>query len=559
LYIYKLNKSGGDAKLESNEQNAPKKRGRPPKKQESVISETNSNINPSNEYCSISNSLPFSSSYYGIGMTIFDLYSQEQISNLVKDPIGNNEMLREISKILYGCNGTLTNTIDYITAMPTLDKVLVPYGKSKQKKNINIELVTSALRTIKDKEFVRDALYNGMIDGAVFYYFETTNRPSVPTSYNNFDIENIIEINDLGINASIISLPTSYCRIVGIKNNSYVIAFNLEYFTDCSGEAQSKKLRKFPKEIRDAFKNKERQTSNNNWIVLDNTHTIVHKIRSSKNEKWGRPLVLAAIKDILYSDYFTDTKRNVLDEINNKIIYQTFPEGKDKGTCALTKPQQENQHNTVKGAVMNKNNRGGVSFFSVASGTKLDSLDPSNTDIFDSKNEENLNDVIALGLGIAGGLLNGSGGSNYSSQQSNIELLSSQVFQWIESIQYELNKCINLNIVKDSKNYVEIHYLPITHVNKKTMVGFAKELYLQGKGSLALWASACGIPSNVFFALLDKELEDDVENKYPTHETSFTMSKDKEGGRPEVVNPLNPATIATKTSGGNNQKKPSTK
>lgn len=540
-----------------------RKRGRPPKQKTEQIAEINTSTIPSeniNEYCSWNNNLPFSSSYFGIGMTIFDLYNQEQISNLVKDPIGNNELLREISRILYGCNGTVTNTIDYMTAIPTLDKVLVPYGKNKQKKQINLDLVTSVLRTIKDKEFVRDALFRGMVDGIAFYYFEITNRPSTPKSYNDIDIENIVEINDFGMNASIISLPTDYCRIVGIKNNSYVIAFNLDYFTDCNGETQEKKLRKFPKEIREAFRERQASQSSNNWISLDNTHTIVHKIRSAKNEKWGRPLVLAAIKDILYSDYFTDTKRNVLDEINNRIIYQTFPEGKDKGVCALTQKQQENQHNAVKGAVMNKNNRGGISFFSVAAGTKLDTLDAANTDIFDSKNEENLNDTIALGLGIAGGLLNGSGSGNYSSQQNNIELLSAQIFQWIEQIQAELNKCININIIKDTKNYVEVYYLPITHVNKKNMVSYAKELYLQGKGSLSLWASACGIPSNVFFALLDRELDMDIENKYPVHKTSYTMSKEEnKGGRPEIEDSTNPSTVSTKANGGNNQKKPSTK
>ena len=538
-----------------------RKRGRPPKQKSEPVAEINSTT-PSertNEFCAWNNTLPFSSSYFSIGMTIFDLYNPEQISNLVKDPIGNNELLREISRILYGCNGTVTNTIDYMTAIPTLDKVLVPYGKSKQKKQVNMDLVTSTLRTIKDKEFVRDALYKGMVDGIAFYYFETTNRPTIPKTYNDIDIDNIVEINDFGINASIISLPTDYCRIVGIKNNSYVVAFNLDYFTDCNGETQEKKLRKFPKEIRDAFHEKQNSQSSNNWISLDNTHTIVHKIRSAKNEKWGRPLVLAAIKDILYSDYFTDTKRNVLDEINNRIIYQTFPE-KEKGVCALTQKQQESQHNAVKGADMNKNNRGGISFFSVAAGTKLDTLDPANTDIFDSKNEENLNDTIALGLGIAGGLLNGSGSGNYSSQQNNIELLSAQIFQWIEGIQAELNKCINTNIIKDTKNYVEVYYLPITHVNKKNMVTYAKELYLQGKGSLSLWASACGIPSDVFFALLDRELELDIENKYPVHKTSFTMSsEDNKGGRPESTDSTNPSTVSTKSNGGNNQKKPSTK
>lgn len=539
-----------------------RKRGRPPKQKTDNIPEINpgTSNNISNEFCSMNTTIPLSTAYYGIGLTIFDLYNQEQISNLVKDPIGNNEILREISRILYSCNGTVTNTIDYMAAMPTLDKVLVPYGRNKKKKELNNDLVLSTLRTIKDKEFVRDALFKGMIDGIAFYYFETTSKTILPKSYNNFDIDNIVEINDFGINASIISLPTEYCRIVGRVNSTYVIAFNLDYFTDCEGESLERKLKKFPKEIRDAYYEKQGRADSNNWCTLNHNHTIVHKIRSTQNEKWGRPIVLAAIKDILYSDYFTDTKRNVLNEINNRIIYQTFPEGKDKGTCALTKPQQKSQHDAVKGAVMTKNNRGGTTFISVAAGTKLDTIDPSNTDIFDSKNEENLNDNIALGLGIAGGLLNGSGSGNYSSQQSNIELLSAQIFQWIESIQSELNKCINSNIIKDSKNYVEVYYLPITHVNKKSMIGYAKELYLQGKGSLSLWASACGIPSHVFFALLDQELDMDIENKYPVHQTSFTMSKnDSKGGRPEVENPTNQSTISTKKNNGNEQVKPSTK
>ena len=536
-----------------------RKRGRPPKNKQEPVVETNSATPPQNEYCSYNSNTSFSTAYMSIGMTIFDLYSQEQISNLVKDPIGNNELLREISRILYGCNGTVTNTIDYMTAMPTLDKVLVPYGKSKQKKQMNIDLVTSALRTIKDKEFVRDALYKGMVDGIAFYYFETTNRPSVPRSYSDYEVDSIIEINDFGINASIISLPTDYCRIVGIKNSSYVIAFNLDYFKDCEGESQEKKLRKFPKEIREAFTKRDENNSSKNWVTLDNTKTIVHKIRSAKNEKWGRPLALAAIKDILYSDYFTDTKRNVLDEINNRIIYQTFPE-KEKGVCALTQTQQKNQHEAVKGAVMNKNNRGGISFFSVAAGTKLDTLDSANTDIFDSKNEENLNDTIALGLGVAGGLLNGSGSGNYSSQQNNLELLSAQIFQWIESIQSELNKCINLNIVKDSKNYVEVYYLPITYVNRKEMVSNMKDLYLQGKGSLRAWIASTGMNPNAYVELMKDEINEGYDEIFKPHPTSYTLSKeDNKGGRPESPDSTNPSTVSTKANGGNKQKKPSTK
>ena len=497
--------------------------------------------------------------YYGLD--IFELYSPEQIRDLVRNPMANNQVLRDISRILYGCNGIYTNTVDYMVAMPTLDNVIVSYGDTKYKKQRNKRLMESTLRNIKHKEIVRDALFRGMVDGIAFYYFETTKRPlSNKKILSDYDVESICEINELGINAAVISLPADYTKIVGIRNSNYQIAFDLSYFDNCEGEEADRKLRKYPKEIRDAYRNNQ---NHERWVLLDPTKTIVHKIRSSKDEPWGRPLVLAAIRDILYGDYFTDTKRNVLDEINNRIIYQTFPEGKEKGTSALSKGQQQDQHDKVKGAVMNKNNRGGISFFSVAAGTKINSIEANNTDIFDDEYESNLGDKIAMDLGIAASLLNGSGSGNYSSQVNNLELLSSQVFQWISQIEVELNKCINANIIQDRKSYVECKYLPTTYVNQKTMVANAKDLYLQGKGSLSLWASAAGISPDVYFALLDQELEDDIENKYPVHQTSFTFSgkneEEDKGGRPTDDDSMNYSTLQTKANNANGTPEPSTR
>lgn len=537
-----------------------KKRGRPPK---SPVGEANeksvAQTEVVSEFSSMRSSLIYSNYYFGLD--IFDIYSQEQLAELVRDPMGNNKILRDLSLILYGTNGTYTNTVDYMSAMPTLDKVIVTHGKNQNKKKHNKEMMESTLRTIKDKEIVRDALFKGMIEGVAFYYFETTNRPqSNKKMMTDYDVGSIVEINDLGINASVVSLPADYTRIVGIKNSSYVIAFNLDYFDNGDGESGEKKIRKYPKEIRDAYHSRKNgQTEGGNWVILDNTKTIVHKIRSKRDEKYGRPLVLAAISDILYGDYFTHTKRNVLDEINNQIVYQTFPEGKDKGTSALTKQQQQNQHDVVKGAVMNKNNRGGISFFSVAAGTKIDSITPKNTDIFDDKYESNLNDKIALDMGIAGSLLNGVGSGSYSAQQSNLELVSTQIFQWVEQISAELNKCISANIIKDTKNWVECKYLPITYVNKSEMVGYMKDLWLQAGGSMSAYIAACGISPDAYYALLDEEIENGVYEKYKPHATSYTLSaKDNKSGRPTTDNPSD-RTVASRANNGNALPNPSDK
>ena len=543
----------------------PNKRGRPPKKKASETNtvQTNKDNTESYEYGSYHGRVALSNYYFGLN--IFDYCSPEQLAELVKDPMANNEFLRKLSLVLYGTNGTFSNSVDYMVAMPTLDRVVVPYGRSEKKKKKNRALMESTLDTIKDKEFVRDALFRMMVEGTAFYYFETNTRPLNNQKFlSDYEVETIYEINDLGINASVISLPADYTKIVGKKNSNYVIAFNLDYFNFSTGESVENKLRKYPKEIRDAYNAKNKNSNQNrkgNWVVLDSNKTIVCKIKSKQDEPWGRPLVIAAITDILYGDYFTQTKRNVLDEINNRIIYQTFPEGKDKGTSALTKTQQQRQHDAVKSAVLNKNNLGGTSFFSVAAGTKIDAIQAANTDIFDSKYESNLNDKISLDIGLAGGLLNGVGSGSYSAQHENLQLVSAQIFQYLESIEYELNKVINKNIVKDSSNKVSVNYLRITHVNKTDMVAYAKELYLQGKGSLSLWAAAVGIKPDVFFALLDQELEDDIENKYPVHMTSFTYNGnngDNKGGRPVEKDSTVETTITTRANGSNDAPKPST-
>ena len=298
-------------------------------------------------------------------------------------------------------------------------------------------------------------------------------------------------------------------------------------------------------------------------VVLDNDHTIAHKIKCKVSEPWGRPLAIAAISDILYQDEFVDTKRGVLREINSQVIVQTFPEGRDKGTCALTKTQQQDQHDKVKQAVMTKNNRGGTTFVSVAAGTKLDSLDINNTDIFDEKNEGNLTDKIALDLGIASSLLNGSGSGNYSSQQNNLELINAQIYSWIQEIQAELNYVINACIIKDKKNKVEVYYLPTSLVNRKSFFEMMKSLYLEASGSLTFLIASTGINPEVYFNVLDEELDNKIFDKYLPHQTAFTQSgkmqsKDK-GGRPENDNPTNESTLLTKANDSNNQPKPSTK
>lgn len=488
---------------------------------------------------------------------IYDYFSKEEIDSILRDPIGNHDAAIRLSNFVYTKNGIVSNSVDYMTALPCLDRILISKNKRNTKTvQANKALMKSVLEKIDDRQFIRNALFTDMLDGIAFFYFETKKKNYDKSKFmTDYDVENIVEINEVGINASIISLPWKYTKIVGKKNGRYVLAFNLRYFDDYTGDKLERKLRKYPEEIVKAYNSRNTRTTGGDWVILDNDHTMCRKIKCKDSEPWGRSLIIAALADVLYKDYFTDTKRNVLDEINNKIIYQTFPEGKDKGSSSLTGKQQEQQHATVRQAVMNKNSRGGISFFSVAAGTKLDSIDVS-TDIFDSKNESDLNDQISLDLGISSALIGAMTTGNYGASQSNLEMITAQLYVWVNEWQNELNYVINKNIIQNEKNRVEIYYFPTSFVNRKSFFDMMKGLYDVG-GSLSFLIASTGVDPDAYFSVLDEEIDNKIYEKYLPHLNSNTISKnDDVAGRPKTETPTE-NTIKSRDNGGNNIPSPS--
>lgn len=540
-----------------------RKRGRPPKEKTQQVTETNSfsrtNLDKTYEFNSyVTNSLIDAVFQCGI----YDYFSKDDIKNILRDPITFHEDAIRLSNFVYTKNGIVSNSIDYMTALPCLDRVITAQNKKQTKKTkINKELMRSALKVIDDKYFIRNALFTEMLDGTAFFYFETKKKTMNDAKFmTDYDVENIVEINALGINASIITLPWQYTKIVGKKNGRYVLAFNLRYFDDFTGESLDRKLKKYPIEIVEAY-NKRNKSNNTvgDWYVLDNNKTMARKIKCKDSEPWGRSLVIAALADVLYQDYFVDTKRNVLDEVNNQVIYQTFPEGREKGSCALTRTQQEAQHNTVKQAITNKNNRGGISFFSVAAGTKLDSIDVD-IDILDSKNEANLNEQISLDLGICASLIGAMSTGNFASGQINLEMITAQLYSWIYEWQNELNFVINKNIIQDPKNEVSVYYFPTSFANRKDFFEMMRSLYMDAGGSLNFLLASTGVDVDAYLSVLDEEIESGIFEKYQPHKTAYTLSSsDNNVGRPQETNPTNENTIKSKSNGSNDMPKPSTK
>ena len=536
-----------------------RKRGRTPKSKETAteqVSETNSvstTATPQNpdidyEFNSYSYHHLFESIF---NCGIYDYFTKEEIDSVLRNPIINHETAIRLSEFVYGKNGIVSNSIDYMTALLTLDRIVTCKNKT-QKAKLCKDLMKSTLETIDDKAFIRDALFTEMLDGIAFYYFETTQKTVDKRKFmSDYDVENIVEINDFGLNASIITLPWQYTKIVGKKNGRFVLAFNLRYFDDFTGEDLDRKLRKYPKEIVDGYRQKNNTVNGNgDWLVLNPDRTMCRKIKCKNVEAWGRSLIIAALEDVLYKDYFTDTKRNVLDEVNNRVLYEVFPENKQGTGSSLTKKQQEDQHNAVKQAVLQKNNRGGLSFMSLAAGTKLDSIDVS-TDIFDDKNEPELNNDIAVDLGICASLIGAMSTGTFAGGQQNLEMITAQLYTWACEWKNELVHVINKNIIKDARNKVDIYYFPTSFVNRKEFFGMMKDLYTSASGSMTFLIASTGVDPDIYYDVLDSEIEEGVYEKYLPHLTSATISKDDNvGGRPKSDNPSE-NTVKSQMNNGN--------
>jgi hypothetical protein len=542
-----ITKQGGD-NMENEIKNVPKKRGRPRKNPV----ETNSF---SYEYNS---SIPCS--VYG-GVDLVDCpVDLNMLNDFIKDPMSYNKQLRELSWWVYHTDGTISSGLDYMRTMHTLDKVV--YNKSanisatyKKRKSLYKSKFESILEVIKYKQFIRDALLKDFNDGIFFYYFETTKAsPDNNKFLSDIDVLNITEINQLDVNASIISLPVDYCKIIGRKNNSYNIAFDLRFFSQYASDNLTRKLKAFPKEIRDAWNDYSTGKQIQPWVRLDNNKTIVHKIKSATSDPWGIPLSVAALDDILYANHFINTKRNVLDDLNNQIFYETFPEGEKKGSSSLSDKQQKGQHDLIKSALFNSNNKYGKAFFSLASGTKLDQI-KVDTSIFDEKNESNVKNNISQAIGYDSSILGGESKSNYATATLNIESISAYIYSIISEIVDELNKVINANIIKDSLCQMRLYILNTTFVNRESTFNYMKTLYAECGGSLQAVVAASGVSIDAYMSLLDEEKENDFDQKYPPHMSMYTNNGEN-SGRPSTDS-KNPQTVQTKTNGGNKNPKPS--
>lgn len=529
--------------------------------------------------------------------TSFENWTYAEIKKVIENPMDYNIEAKELSRLAYNLHGIYANTIDYMVSVPTLQYNLFPRNQHEKYKEIRDKLKTVG-KVLNIPKVTRDILKTLYIDGFYCGYLVSTFpdekqilrelRKTKKNKDGNNVLNNIMavftKIKDildkkytLKDNFMVMPLDTDYCKIVDNKNQFKVIAYDMSSFDNLSSDSLLKTFKSLPVEFVNAYSKYKRNGMSSQWHVLDYSKTIVQTFKASAREPYGRPLGLSALLDMKLSDTYDENQYKLINELASSIYWLKLPLGEKKNECGINKAQQAQQKTAFKNAVTHNtsSDTAKISTLTLAPGADIGRLAKDGSLVKDPLYDQNTK-KMSTDLGFASSALNASseGGASYSSLQVNIDLVSSQISEYIEYIEFELTKVINEWIgIHILFNYIDLKFMPISWLNKNDFHERMEKLYMQGRGSLRMYIASAGVDPDAYLAMMDEELELGFDEKYKPHATSYTFSDSADKANPDdnfgIKNPggrepkkdedLTPNGIKTKNLGSNKMVKPSTK
>ena len=544
-----------------------KKQKEDPQTQQAEINTNNLN-NQSTIPLSNSNEIELNSLSYNsfsLGRLDTDYISMSDLKQYIKYPMIYNEILRTISRQSYSSNGIYGQTIDRIIALPTLSYITTlrsKLPKMKEKK----DKFNTILKMLNIDRTTRDILRHLLIDGEYIGTLRDTSASNKKIDTSMFTIESIDRLEGLSLddNFMIQPLDLDYCKIIGFQNNISIAAFDMMYFDQFKLNGLLNEIKNFPKTFVKAYMD-YRKDSSKRWFILDYRKTIALKAKANEIDAHGIPFGISAFSDMKLSNDYDDSQYQLISELASSIYYIILPEGEKKGSSSLNSTQQKEVIEAFKGAVKvnTSGNIAKISTLSLAPGTEINRLSKDSSLIKDTLSDENMKKV-ATGLGIASSALNAeSNSANLGSLQINLDLISAQVFQYINEIAREETRVINEHLDILPKDYIDIKFLPITWLNKKDVYEKAKDLFTLAGGSRQFLIAAAGFDPSDYLSICDEEIEMGFDEKYLPHITSFTASDNADtanedgnlGGRPQKdEKDLKDSGLTTKNLKSNDQK-----
>ena len=464
--------------------------------------------------------------------------SLQDLNNYLRNHISYNKQLRNISELMYNSKGVYRKAIDFMVNILPLDYIILCNEKEKAKYKDYQKKIERFVKDIKSRIIIRDILFKVLLYGTYFAY-----------------------IRDY---KTVQPLDLDYTKIIKITNTDFQLAFDMKYFDkfnitknyDSEGNVITIQdaLDGFPPEFKTGYLTYKKDSAKR-WYPLDINNTVCVKAWCKLEDVWGRPLGLAAFDDLLYDNALINTDRTIYDRINRQLIHQKLGD-MNKDSYRPTPTQQKQAHESVRTVLNDTTNKnGGIKLITTPFYSELKGIDV-NTDVLQTKrNEESLNRMTA-DLGVSLAVLNGTG-ATFSGQTFNIEAIASQMFTIMEHVEeYLFNK--QFDRLVPSRNFVfEMKFFRITNINRQDFIDNMKTQFEYG-GSLSLYINSIGVPIDAFEQLIDEENEKKIKDKLEPPKSTFTQSgKDDVGAPKKKTKDKKDNSIKSDNADGNNQ--PNTK
>lgn len=527
---------------------------------ESVSIETNVEQSPEYEI----NSTNY---YFGSEILSTGYISLEQMKDYVKHPMIHNRVLRKVSREAYSANGQYMNFVENAVASPTLSYISLGRQKTdvsrKAKKKIDL-----LMKKIMHKRTTRDMILHAYLDGMYVGILRDTKATNKDAHPQTGFVDSMPDLEGLSLDENMMLQPLNldYCKVIGFSNNVNIAAFNMQYFEQFKHGGLLREIKNFPPEFRKAWLDYKKDASKQ-WYVLDPNTTICIKAKANLIEPYGRPCGIAAFADMKHSDDYEAGQQKIVEELASSIYTLLLPEGEKKGVCSLNKDQQKALRLAFEDAVKinNTGNRAKVSTLTLPPGAELDKI-KKDAELLDDKYTDSITKKISTSIGMAASILNGeaNSGSNYASLKFNMDIILAQVFKLLEDISSEYTRVLNSYLSIPENNYIDIKYLPISHLNQSEVYDRAKELYTLAGGSKTYMLASAGFDPEDYLAMCDYEIDEDFDEKYKPHPTSYTISDSADkpnpsgnvgidkGGRPtKNIDEMSGEGIRTRGNGDN--------
>lgn len=521
------------------------------------------------------NSLSSSSfSFFNNRTTDVGDVSMETLQNYIKYPMLYNAILREMSIQAYNSNGLYASAIDTRVALPLLSYIMVnrnPDSKSKAKVKKKKKKIELNMKLLNHEKTTRDILRRLNIDGMYVGILRDTrasNKKIDPTQ-GVTTLTDRIEGLSLDDNFMIQPVDLDRIKVLGYQNSICIAGFDLMYFDQYSNGGLLNEIKNYPKSFLSAYM-AYKKDANKRWFILDPRTTIVLTARASIDEPYGRPYGLQGLADIKMQSDYTNNQYKLIQEIASSIYVLVLPQGEKPGSCSLTKTQQDSLIESFRNAVrINTNTSSRISTLSLPPNTSISKVVKDDSLLKDTLNEENIK-KISTSLGFSSSILNGSsdGSSSFAGLQVNLDVISAQVFQLLSDISSEYTRVLNEYENNTPENYIDINYLKLSYLNKDKVYENMKDLFMTAGGSRMYMIAATGVNPYDYLSVCDEEREDDLDNIYTPHPTSFNISGSDNldipgsdiGGRPAKEDKdMTVSGLKTKNTGANDIVKPSTK